>query len=80
MASSDRYWHSGWAASSSPRSHDNTFKVERLSLDLPIVMEIVDTREKIEAFLAEIDPQIREGLATAEDVDVRFYRSRQGAP
>lgn len=54
--------------------------MERLSLDLPIVMEIVDTREKIEAFLAEIDPQIREGLATAEDVDVRFYRSRQGAP
>lgn len=54
----------------------HTFKIERLSLDLPIVVEIVDTREKIEAFLAEIDPLIHEGLATLEKADVRFYRSR----
>lgn len=52
----------------------HTFKIERLSLD---VVEIVDTREKLEAFLAEIDPVIREGLATLEAAEVRFYRSRQ---
>jgi uncharacterized protein len=55
----------------------HSFKIERLSLDLPIVVEIVDTREKLEAFLAEIDPVIHEGLATLEKAEVRFYRSRQ---
>ncbi|HWO87531.1 MAG TPA: DUF190 domain-containing protein [Gemmatimonadales bacterium] len=54
----------------------HTFKVERLSLDLPIVVEIVDTRPKLEAFLTEIDPLIHEGLATLEKAEVRFYRSR----
>jgi PII-like signaling protein len=54
----------------------HSFRIERLSLDLPIVVEIVDTRPKLEAFLAEIDPLIHEGLATLEKADVRFYRSR----
>jgi uncharacterized protein len=54
----------------------HTFKIERLSLDLPIVVEVVDTRAKLEAFLAEVDPLIQEGLATLEKADVRFYRSR----
>lgn len=57
----------------------HTFKIERLSLDLPIVVEIVDTRPKLETFLAEIDPLIHEGLATLEKADVRFYRSRTDA-
>jgi uncharacterized protein len=56
----------------------HTFRIERLSLDLPIVVEIVDSRKKLEAFLAEIDPVIHEGLATLEAAEVRFYRSRQG--
>lgn len=58
----------------------HTFKIERLSLDLPIVVEIVDTREKLETFLADVDPLIHEGLATLEDAEVRFYRSRRVAP
>ena len=57
----------------------HTFKIERLSLDLPIVVEVVDTRAKLEAFLAEIDPLIHEGLATLERAEVRFYRSRPPA-
>jgi PII-like signaling protein len=57
-------------------SRMHTFKIERLSLDLPIVVEIVDTREKLEAFLQAIDDDITEGLATLEKVDVRLYRSR----
>jgi len=53
----------------------HTAKVLRLSSDLPIVVEIVDTIGKIEAFLPVIDGAIREGLATLERVDIRFYRS-----
>ncbi len=53
----------------------HTFRIERLSEDLPIVVEIVDTPEKIEAFLASVDADIPEGLATLEKVQVRFYRS-----
>ena len=53
----------------------HTFKIERLSEDLPIVVEIVDTREKLEAFLSLIDGVIPEGLATMEKAFVHFYRS-----
>jgi PII-like signaling protein len=53
----------------------HTFKIERLSEDLPIIVEIVDTREKLEKFLSIIDGIIQEGLATLEKAQVRFYRS-----
>ena len=58
-------------------SRIHTFKIERLSLDLPVVVEIVDSREKLEAFLDLIDDDITEGLATIEKVHVRLYRSRK---
>jgi PII-like signaling protein len=54
----------------------HTAKILRLSTDLPVVIEIVDTEEKIEAFLPHIDRAIAEGLATVERVEVRLYRSR----
>jgi len=57
------------------RSRLHTTKILRLSSDLPIVVEIVDTEEKIELFLPLIDGAIGEGLATVERVEVRFYRS-----
>jgi len=53
----------------------HTAKILRLSSDLPIVIEIVDTEEKIESFLPLIDAAIGEGLATVERVEVRFYRA-----
>jgi hypothetical protein len=56
----------------------HTFRIERLSEDLPIVVEIVDTREKLEAFMALIDDTIPAGLATLEKAQVRFYRSNPG--
>jgi PII-like signaling protein len=56
----------------------HTAKILRLSSDLPIVVEIVDTEEKIESFLPLIDDAVGEGLATVERVEVRLYRS--GAP
>ena len=52
----------------------HTAKILRLASDLPIVVEIVDTREKIEAFLPLIDAAIPEGLSTLEKVEIRFYR------
>ena len=60
----------------------HTAKILRLSSDLPIVVEIVDTENKIESFLPLIDDAIGEGLATVEKVEVRFYRSGslQGLP
>jgi len=57
----------------------HTARILRLSEDLPMVIEIVDTREKIDAFLPVIDAAIPEGLATVETVRVRFYRSRGAA-
>ncbi len=56
----------------------HTAKILRLSTDLPLVVEIVDTREKIDAFLPVVDAAVREGLATIEKVDIRFYRSGEG--
>ena len=59
-------------------SRVHTAKILRLSTDLPIVVEIVDSLEKIEAFLPAVDGAIREGLATLERVQIRFYRSGIG--
>src|SRR5213593_1030230 len=53
----------------------HTFKIERLSLDMPIIIELVDTREKLERFLAFVDNEIEEGLATLEKAQIHFYRS-----
>ncbi len=53
----------------------------RLSEDLPIVVEIVDERAKIESFLEEIEPMIGDGMVTVEAVQVLLYRAaREGAP
>jgi uncharacterized protein len=53
----------------------HTFKIERLSEDLPIVIEIVDTSDKIESFLTFAESNIKRGiLATVEKVQVRVYR------
>jgi uncharacterized protein len=56
-------------------SRMHTAKILRLSQDLPIVIELVDTPEKIEQFVALVDPVIDEGLMTVERIQVRFYRS-----
>jgi uncharacterized protein len=56
-------------------SRIHTAKILRLSVDLPIVIEIVDTEARIESFLPLIDDVITEGMATVERVEVRLYRS-----
>jgi PII-like signaling protein len=52
----------------------HTASILRLSTDLPIVIEIVDAADKIEAFLPLLDDMVREGLVTMERVEVILYR------
>lgn len=58
----------------------HTDRVLRLSVDLPIVIECVDTDAKIEAVLPELDPMIGGGLITLEKVRVIIYRPGDAAP
>src|SRR5512145_1453030 len=55
----------------------HTAKILRLSEDLPMVVEIVDKPERIEAFLPELDEMIQEGLVTLEKVRVIAYRHNE---
>ena len=52
----------------------HTAKILRLSLDLPIVIEIVDTEEKINQFLPGLDEMMGGGLVTIEKTKVIRYR------
>jgi PII-like signaling protein len=65
----------GFGASSVVRSD----RIEVLSLDLPIVVEVVDTEEKISAILPELDRMIGGGLITLERAKVIMYRHGDAA-
>ena len=56
-------------------AHLRTDRIEVLSLDLPVVVECVDTEEKITAILPEIDQMIEGGLITLERAKVIMYRA-----
>src|SRR3954453_10279449 len=51
----------------------HTTKILRLSQDLPVVVEIVDSQEKIDAFLPMLDAMMSSGLVTIEKVQVLQY-------
>ena len=53
----------------------HTAKILRLSEDLPMVIEIVDSLEKIEKFLPVLDEMITDGLVTLEEIRVIHYRA-----
>jgi PII-like signaling protein len=53
----------------------HTAKILRLSEDLPMVVEIVDSLEKVEAFVPTLDAMIKDGLVTIEKVRVIHYKS-----
>ena len=57
------------------KSRMHTAKILRLSEDLPIVIEIVDSEEKINAFLPRLDEMVKEGLITLEKAQVILYRA-----
>ena len=66
----------GFGASSRLR----TDRIEVLSLDLPIVVECVDTEERIAEILPELDAMIGGGLITLERARVIMYRPDRAAP
>lgn len=56
-------------------SHLHTAHILRLSEDLPIVIECVDTYDRIESIFPTLDEMIGDGLVTMERVEVRVYRA-----
>jgi PII-like signaling protein len=61
-------------------SHMHTAKILRLSEDLPVLIEIVDKEEKINAFLPELDKMESDGLITLEKVHVIKYQAKVDKP
>ena len=57
----------------------HTAKILRLSEDLPMIIEIVDSKEKIDSLLPQIDAMVQEGLVTLEKVTVIKYRANKPA-
>lgn len=58
----------------------HTAKILRLSMDLPLVIEIVDTEANIQAFLPELQTMVGGGLITLEKVQVLHYRAELDPP
>ncbi len=54
----------------------HTFKIERFSEDLPVVVEVVDTKENIDRVMPRIDEMMCGGLITLEKVTVIRYSHR----
>jgi hypothetical protein len=52
----------------------HTFRFDTLSEDMPIIIEIVDSRYKLEKFIEAIEPHIKAGLVTMEKAHVKFYK------
>lgn len=60
-------------------SRMHTAKVLRLSEDLPLIIEIVDTPERVQSLLPELDGMVKGGLVTIESVKVHAYRAGEPA-
>jgi PII-like signaling protein len=58
-------------------SHLHTARILRLSEDLPIVIEVADTAEKIEAIMPRLDEMVTDGMVTLERVEVVTYRAQE---
>ena len=58
----------------------HTQKILRLSMDLPLVIEIVDSEEKINTFLPLLDEMMKGGLVTLEKARVIDYRAAENPP
>jgi len=58
-------------------SHLHTAKILRLSMDLPMVIEIVDSEKKVNAFLPVLDKMMSGGLVTLERAKVIRYRDQE---
>lgn len=61
-------------------SRIHTSKILRLSMDLPIVIEIADSEEKVNAFLPDLEAMMGGGLVTLEKIKVIHYRHEKPQP
>ncbi|HBY47540.1 MAG TPA: DUF190 domain-containing protein [Thermomicrobiales bacterium] len=61
-------------------SRIHTARILRLSEDLPLVIDVVDSAERIERILPMLDDMVNEGLITVIDVEIVKYRHRDGEP
>ena len=52
----------------------HSFRFDTLSEDLPIIVEVVDTSEKLDKFVETIEPHIKAGLVTLEKAQIKVYR------
>ena len=57
------------------RAHLHTTRLLRLSEDLPVLIEVVDSEERVNAVLPELDRMVKDGLITMEKVHVITYRA-----
>ena len=82
FASDDERSYRSRATAIGKSSRLHTAKILRLSMDLPLVIDIVDSDEKIQNFLPVLDPMMKGGLVTLEKVRVIDYRGEadQAAP
>jgi len=58
-------------------SHLHTAKILRLSTDLPMIIEVVDSEDKVDAFLPVLDQMMGGGLVTLEKAKVIRYQDRE---
>jgi CBS domain-containing protein len=68
--------HAGFGA----HSLIHTWRIERLSMDLPMVITVIDSPENIDKALALVKPMVREGLITVEDIEIVKYTHRYLQP
>lgn len=58
-------------------SQIHTAKILQLSTDLPVVVELIDTLEKIDAFMPLLEQTLESGLVTQEKAKIRLFRKRK---
>jgi len=59
------------------KQHLHTTRIMSLSEDLPILIEVVDSEDKVRAIIPDIDEMLGDGLMTLEKVEVIAYRAAQ---
>ncbi len=58
-------------------SQIHTAKILQLSTDLPVIVELIDTLDKIEAFMPVLENSLEGGLVTQEKAKIRLFRSKK---
>lgn len=58
-------------------SNIHTSKILRLSEDLPVLIELVDTEENIQKLMPFLEEAVKQGMVTQEKINVKLYRARK---